>query len=141
MRCYSEYPVNDDIMTKSAGAQCYGFSTGQSHEELIQRAGGEIGYDGFRDPRPGFDGPIYADKIFINQHTNVVQGINFYTKDGKFCCSYMGTSYQDIKESNKFDLNHKQKQQNNNEYDEYGVKRSVDSPSTINYKNQNEIKR
>lgn len=100
---YSKYPLTDSEMTREAGATCIGYGTGASHERIILGAGGEIGYDGFRDPRPGQDGPIYADRIFINQKTNEIQGINFNDAQGKFCCSYVGYNYQEIKEYNRSD--------------------------------------
>ena len=118
MKYYSDYQINDYSMTREAGSTCYGFGTGQSHERIIQSAGGEIGYGGFKDPRPGFDGPIYADRIFINQKTNQIQGINFVTKSGEFCCSYMGTSYKDIKDSNLLDLTQKQARYDRTSYEE-----------------------
>ena len=113
MSYYSNYPVDRSVMTVETGAPCYDLGTGQSHERLIQSAGGEIGYDGFRDPRPDHDGPIYADRVFINERTNEIQGINFVGKDNKFCCSYMGQSYSDIKDSNKLDMENKLTQTEN----------------------------
>ena len=128
-RQYSTQQLTDDIMTREAGATCYGYGTGASHERIIQSAGGEIGYDGFRDPRPGHDGPIYADREFINQETNKVQGINFRDAKGDFCCSYVGYDYNQIKEYNKDkkqkkredELAASQKVEQEGEVDKYGV--------------------
>lgn len=129
---YSKYPLTDSEMTREAGATCIGYGTGASHERIILGAGGEIGYDGFRDPRPGHNGPIYADRVFINQKTNEIQGINFNDSQGKFCCSYVGYDYQEIKEYNRSDCERKQKAELTSsersgqevEYDEYGVPKS-----------------
>lgn len=126
---YSKFPLTDSEMTREAGATCIGYGTGASHERIILGAGGEIGYDGFRDPRPGQNGPIYADRVFINQKTNEIQGINFNDAQGKFCCSYVGYNYQEIKEYNRSDYERKQKAElsatgqssQKVEDDEYGV--------------------
>ena len=107
MSDYSNEQLTDRSVSQYAGANCVGYGTGPSHEEIIQRAGGEIGYDGFKDPRPNQNGNIFADRIFINERTNEIQGINF-TKNGEFCCSYSGTSYTDIKDSNRRDCEQKQ---------------------------------
>lgn len=100
---YSTCVLNDREVSIDVGSECYGVGTGQSHERIIQSAGGEIGFDGFYDPRPGFNGKIYADRMFINNKENVIQGINFSTERGEFCCSYEGIDYEDIKDSNKQD--------------------------------------
>ena len=114
MAYYSKEPLDDRSVSWMSGSQCTGYGAGASHERIIQGAGGEIGYDGFKDPRPGESGNIKADRVFINDKTNQIQGINF-TKDGKFCCSYTGMDYQDIKDSNRQDCQSKQNQiQNEN---------------------------
>lgn len=104
---YSTEILDDRIVSIDTGCRCYGYGTGESHERIIQSAGGEIGYDGFRDPRPGHEGKIYADRVFINQETNEIQGINFRTENGEFCCSYEGMDYADIKDSNQRDCSQK----------------------------------
>lgn len=138
---YSQHPLTDSEMTRGAGATCIGYGTGASHEKIILGAGGEIGYDGFRDPRPGHDGSIYADRVFINQRTNEIQGINFNDAQGQFCCSYVGYNYQEIKEYNRSDCERKQKvelaaSENSGqevERDKYGVpKNNQDSQSHTN---------
>lgn len=137
---YSKYPLTDSEMTREAGATCVGYGTGASHEGIILGAGGEIGYDGFRDPRPGQNGPIYADRVFINQKTNEIQGINFNDAQGKFCCSYVGYNYQEIKEYNRSDCDRKQKAELSSseksgqevEYDEYGVPKNNQNSQSHN---------
>lgn len=147
---YSKHPLTDSEMTREAGATCIGYGTGASHERIILGAGGEIGYDGFRDPRPCQDGPIYADRVFINQKTNEIQGINFNDAQGKFCCSYVGYNYQEIKEYNRSDCERKQKTELSSseksgqevEYDEYGVpKNNPESQSHNNSGYNGGIKR
>ena len=138
---FSNYPLTDREMTREAGATCIGYGTGASHERIILGAGGEIGYDGFRDPRPGQNGPIYADRVFINQKTNEIQGINFNDAQGKFCCSYVGYNYQEIKDYNRSDCERKQKMERSApntsgqemEYDEYGVLKN--NQNTQSYSN------
>lgn len=120
---YSNRELSDSEMSRNFGASCVGYGAGESHERIIQQAGGEIGYDGFKDPRPNQEGNIKADRVFINQQTNTVQGINF-TKDGEFCCSYTGHDYDEIKNSNRYDCENKKIAKNNDKdvvYDEYGV--------------------
>lgn len=109
MSYYSTTPLDDRTMSSMAAAECVGFGTGESHERIIQSAGGEIGYDGFMDPRPGHSGGMTADRVFINQNENKVQGINF-RKNGEFCCSYTGIDYEDIKDANRRDCAEKMKQ-------------------------------
>ena len=109
MPYYSTEPLNDAIVSKMAGTECVGLGTGESHERIIQSAGGEIGYDGFMDPRPGHSGGMTADRVFINQKENAIQGINF-RKNGEFCCSYTGINYDDIRDSNERDCAEKKKQ-------------------------------
>ncbi len=87
-----------------------GFSAGESHRNIIEAAGGEIGYDGFKDPRPDSTGKIVANEFFINQTTGDINGINFY-KDGEFVCSYEGLNYEDIKDSNKKDCENKESEE------------------------------
>lgn len=106
MSYYSEIPLNDSSMSAEAGEKCIGYGAGASHERIIQGAGGEIGFDGFYDPRPGQSGGMVADRVFINERTNDIQGINF-SKNGEFCCSYTGMNYQDIKDSNRRDVDNK----------------------------------
>lgn len=106
MSYYSTEPLDNRSMSVMAGADCLGYGTGESHARIIQSAGGEIGADGFIDPRPGHDGEMIADRVFINQKDNTVQGINF-NKNGKFCCSYTGMNYGDIKDSNQRDYSQK----------------------------------
>ncbi len=147
MSLYTNYPLNSDDIARETGSSCIGYGTGQSHERIIQGAGGEIGYDGFKDPRPGHDGSIYADRVFINEKTNEIQGVNFNDRNGKFCCSYMGESYSDIKDSNKRDIEYKQAknkesdQNRQEEYDAYGAKKSNAAQQGLNQNNQNGIKR
>ena len=133
---YSNNPLNNSDMTREAGSNCVGYGTGASHERIILGAGGEIGYDGFRDPRPGRNGPIYADRVFINEKTNKIQGVNFNDAQGRFCCSYVGYDYQEIKDYNRSDCERKRKEEleasqnceTQAEYDEYGVRR--DNPKS-----------
>ena len=145
MSYYTNYPINSGDVSREAGAPCCGYGTGQSHERIIQSAGGEIGYDWFRDPRPNHDGPIYADRVFINEKTNQIQGINFNDKDGNFCCSYFGSSYSDIKDSNRRDLENKRtnetKQSAQEEYDEFGVRKTNCEQQGNNQSVQNGVKR
>ena len=95
-------------LTSVAG--CQGFKTGESHRQIIESSDGEMGYDGFRDPRPDQHGRIIADRMFINKKTNEVQGINFNDRNGNFCCSYTGMNYSDIKDSNYRDYQEKKQQ-------------------------------
>lgn len=126
---YDTIPLSDSYMTQQAGATCCGYGTGESHRRIIQSAGGEIGYDGFKDPRPNHSGPIYAERVFINQKTNEIQGINFRDSRGEFCCSYVGYDYQQIKDYNRSDcsrkeeryVSHESKTDTKSELDEYGV--------------------
>lgn len=106
MSYYSTTPLDDRSISREAGSECIGYGAGESHTRIIQRAGGEIGRDGFMDPRPGQSGEIVADRVFINQRDNTIQGINF-RKNGEFCCSYTGMNYDDIKDSNRRDCESK----------------------------------
>ena len=106
MSYYSTTPLDDGAMKALTGAECIGYGTGESHTRIIQGAGGEIGYDGFMDPRPGQSGEMVADRVFINQRDNAIQGINF-RKNGEYCCSYTGMNYDDIKDSNRLDCESK----------------------------------
>ncbi len=112
MGYYSTIPLDNRSMSSMAAAECYGYGTGESHARIIQSAGGEIGRDGFMDPRPGHSGEMVADRVFINQKTNTVQGINF-SKNGEFCCSYTGMNYDDIKDTNKLDCEQKRAMERN----------------------------
>lgn len=114
MAYYSKTPLDDRYMTYMSGETCYGYGTGASHERIILGAGGEIGRDGFMDPRPGHSGEMIADRVFINQKTNQIQGINF-SRNGEFCCSYTGMCYSDIKESNRMDCEDKRKAEQSTE--------------------------
>lgn len=122
MGYYLEKPLNSEEVSREAGAKVYSLGTGASHERLIQQAGGEIGYDGFEDPRPNEEGNMIAEKVFINEETKKIQGINF-SKNGQFCCAYMGLDYSDIKDSNRRDC--KEKQENMeadcSKVDEFGI--------------------
>lgn len=100
---YSNTPI-----TSMAG--CVDYGTGESHREIIEAAGGELGYDDFRDPRIDKHGGIIADRMFIDKNSNEIQGINFNDKNGNFCCSYTGVSYSDIKDSNYRDYQEKRQQ-------------------------------
>ena len=77
MTLYSTTPLYTDTMTALAGAECVGYGTGESHRDIIEGAGGNIGTDGFMDPRPGHSGEMVASVVFINEKTNQIQGINF----------------------------------------------------------------
>ncbi len=103
---YSTMPLDNGSMSDMAGETVVGYGAGESHRAIIENAGGEIGYDGFNDPRPNESGSIVADRVFINQSTNEIQGINF-NKNGAFCCSYTGMNYNDIKNSNDMDCKNK----------------------------------
>ncbi len=95
----SEKLTNDEL--------CLGYKPGnESHEDILLGAG----YDwySFSDPRPNESGYITADRVFINQSTNEIQGINF-NKNGSFCCSYTGANYSDIKQQNFEDCKNKNK--------------------------------
>ena len=143
MANYSEIPLTDESISRMANAKCYGYGTGESHRRDIENAGGQIGYDGFKDPRPNEKGGILASRIFINDQTKVVQGINF-SKNGKFCCSYTGMDYNDIKKNNIEDCEMKKEQSQSNsgvQYDKYGVEiKDTRSTNPIQTRN-NEIKR
>lgn len=116
MSFYSNQQLTDYSMSQEAGTKCVGYGAGASHERIIQGAGGEIGYDGFKDPRPNQDGNIRAERVFINERTNEIQGINF-SKNGEFCCSYTGTNYADIKDSNRRDCLEKQQATAKSQFD------------------------
>lgn len=97
---YEKEPLNDDSIPG-----CHSYGAGESHREIIEQAGGEIGYDGFQDPRAGKDGPITADRYFIDNKN--VNGINFNDRDGNFAVAYTGLDYADIKDSNLRDCANK----------------------------------
>lgn len=106
MHFYSSEKLTEASMEAETGAKYKGLHAGESHRSEIERAGGEIGFDGFKDPRPNEEGKMIADEVFINEQTKEIEGINF-NKDGRFCCSYMGENYKDIKEFNKQDCANK----------------------------------
>ena len=106
MSYYTTTPLDDRRMSIESGSKCVGYGTGLSHERIILGAGGEIGRDGFMDPRPGHSGEMIADRVFINERNNTIQGINF-NKNGEYCCSYTGMDYNDIKDSNRRDCEEK----------------------------------
>ena len=111
MPYYSQSPLTDAQMSRETNSTVVGYGTGASHERRIQGAGGEIGYDGFRDPRPGHeDSPIVADRVFIDEKTNEVKGANFRDRNGNYCCSYVGQNYADMKDSNRRDMDSKREQ-------------------------------
>lgn len=114
MSLYSNERLTDSTMSKYTGTTCVGYGTGASHERIILGAGGEIGYDGFKDPHPNEEGNIIADRVFISERTNEIKGINFF-KNGKFCCSYKGANYVDIKKQNSRDYLEKQQEKNKSE--------------------------
>lgn len=116
MSLYSNQQLTDYSMSQEAGTKCVGYGTGASHERIILGAGGEIGYDGFKDPRPNQEGKMYADRVFINERTNEIQGINF-SKNGEFCCSYTGKNYEDIKDNNRRDCLEKQQANARSQFD------------------------
>lgn len=122
MSYYSDRPVNSEDLARETGSRVYSLGTGASHERLIQQSGGEIGYDGFKDPRPNEEGNIKADRVFINEQTQTIQGINF-SKNGQFCCSYTGYDYNDIKDSNRRDCENKKEQSKDTQQqtDEFGI--------------------
>lgn len=127
MSYYCSHPLNEAEMTAEMGAKYVGLGTGESHEKLIHQAGGERGYDGFQDPRPNEKGKMVADRFFVNEKTKEIQGINF-NKDGKFCCSYKGCNYEDIKDSNRRDCESKQQRmtkESKNHTDEFGISTSA----------------
>ena len=144
MGYYSNVPLNDETMSRYAGTRCYGYGTGESHRRIIQGAGGEIGYDGFKDPHPNGNGDIVASEIFINDETHTIHGINF-SKDGEFCCSYTGMSYQDIKDSNERDCQLKRSLSHSEgegpRCDEYGVEIRERQPSGRVQNKNNQITR
>lgn len=109
MAYYYDETIDREELEGFCRQHCNSFGTGQSHERIIQGAGGEIGYDGFRDPRPGHSGPIYADRVWITDDrlNPQVKAVEFRDKEGKFACSYVGDNYQDIKESNEMDMDRK----------------------------------
>lgn len=109
---YETEQLTDRSMSIYANAVCVGYGTGESHQRIIEGAGGEIGYDGFKNPMPNQSGKIYASRVFINQNNNEIQGINFVDNNGAFVCSYMGTDYEDIKNSNERDIETKTKEMN-----------------------------
>lgn len=134
MSFYSNEQLTDEKMTQYSGSKCVGYGTGASHESIIQSAGGEIGLDGFKDPRPNQEGNIRAERMFINEKTNEIQGINF-SKNGEFCCSYTGTGYDDIKDSNRMDCAQKQQQPQSekNGYDDFKVNESQSDKNGIHW--------
>lgn len=99
---YSSEKLSERSMEAETGAKYKRPGASESHKSEIEHSGGEIGYDGFKDPRSNEEGKMTASEFFINEQTKEIEGINF-NKDGKFCCSYMGGSYKDIKEFNKQD--------------------------------------
>lgn len=74
------------------------------------------------------------------EKTNEIQGINFNDAQGKFCCSYVGYNYQEIKEYNRSDCERKQKAELSSsektgqevEYDEYGVPKNNQNSQSHN---------
>lgn len=130
MSYYSNEQLTDEKMSQYSGSKCVGYGAGASHERIIQGAGGEIGLDGFKDPRPNQEANIRAERMFINEKTNEIQGINF-SKNGEFCCSYTGTSYDDIKDSNQRDCAQKQNQEEKNDYDDFNVSESQSNKNGI----------
>lgn len=133
MSYYSDKPISSEELTRETGAKICGLGAGVSHERLIQQAGGEIGYDGFKDPRPNHEGSIKAERVYINEQTQTIQGIDF-SKNGHFCCSYVGYDYNDIKDSNRRDCENK-KENTQQKTDEFGidVSKSNTMSSGINY--------
>lgn len=128
MGYYSDRPISSEDLARETGSKIYSLGTGVSHEQLIQQAGGEIGYDGFKDPRPNEEGNIKADRVFINEQTQTIQGINF-SKNGQFCCSYTGHDYNDIKDSNRRDCENKKEHNKDTQQmtDEFGIDLSKSS--------------
>lgn len=122
MSYYSNRPISSEELSRQNGSKVVGYGAGQSHEGIIQRAGGEIGYDGFRDPRPNEQGGMVANRVYIDEKTNSIRGIDF-SKNGQFCCSYTGRDYEDIRDSNQRDCEEKKNMSRGGESqtDEYGV--------------------
>lgn len=98
MMMYSERRLSDAEMG------CCSYGTGQSHEDIIEGAGGHIGNDGFKDPHPGANNPIKADRVWIKDNKIIGAEFSYSGGDHNFCCSYIGTSYQDIKDQNRMDV-------------------------------------
>ncbi len=100
-----------------------------SHYDIIARAGGKPDYR-FHDPRPGHKGTIKADRVWIDDKENTIKGITFKDKNGDFCCSYKGNSYQEIWEQNNNDYRYKQSK----ELREEGLNIQVEKNSGSPYK-------
>lgn len=107
MSFYSNQQLTDYSMSQEAGTKCVGYGSGASHEGIYMGAGG--GYDDFKDPRPNQEGKIRMDRFFVNEKNNEIVGMNF-TKNGEFCCSYKGDSYNDILDKNREDYSEKKRE-------------------------------
>lgn len=133
MANYSTEYLSDKIMSSYAETECVGYGAGESHRRIIEGSGGELGYDGFKNPLPNQSGNIYADRFFINQSNNDIQGINFNDSKGQFVCSYTGMDYQDIKDSNRQDIQNKivreQRILEQNKQGDSSFFESIDKPS------------
>lgn len=105
------YYTTTSLDERNMGSTCVGYGTGLSHERIIQGAGGEIGRDGFKDPRPGHSGEMIADRVYIDERDNTIRGIDFRKDDGSYCCSYTGKNYNDIKKCNRMDCENKREQE------------------------------
>lgn len=129
MAYYIDGPLSDSYVSRECGRPCYSLGAGLSHERDIIKAGGELGYDGVRDPRPGKNGPLMMGRAYID-NTETIRAVDFNDKNGQYACSYTGISYNDIKDSNAQDIKKKIEQnriENANEEllsDEYGVEKS-----------------
>lgn len=112
MTYYETKPLSDQEVSIRAGEKCVGLGTGSSHEDLIYGAGGATGYGEFKNPIPGDNRSVKAERIYTDSKNNNVYGVDLHTSDGKYCCSYTGTSYEDIKDSNQKDYDKKLEQSN-----------------------------
>jgi len=84
------------------------YNASDSHENVINSAGGETGYD-FRiqDPRLNSDSKMFVKDVVIDDKENCVRGINLEDNNGNFAVSYTGDSYGDILSQNKADCDTK----------------------------------
>ncbi len=133
MANYSTEYLSDKVMSSYAETECIGYGAGESHRRIIESSGGELGYDGFKNPLPSQSGNLYADRFFINQSNKEIQGINFVDSKGQFVCSYIGIDYDDIKDSNNQDIQNKivseQRMSEQNKQGDSSFFESIDKPS------------
>ena len=127
---YKTVSMNETDLSISNSAVVRSYGTGESHENQILCAEGEykVMGDSIKDPRPGHDGTIHADRVFIDestdrQHPKIV-GVNFRDSDGNYCCSYECRNYDDFNKQYLNDLEMKEAMRNApQEQNNRGIKR------------------